>query len=130
MCVWLAQLAQKDVPVPEGNLKDKHLEQAAARTRGKTYDEGHIAPHPGLQVQGSSDPKQQEEDAKYWLMQPVYTHEYTESVQPQHLPTNTVGSIISADLNADLAEHPVLIMTTLCKLLMLICIAVHVQFTA
>ena len=110
MRVCPTQLAQKDDPVPEGSLEDKHLDQAAARTLGKTYDEGHIAPHPGLQVQGSSDPKQQEEDAKYWLMQPVYTHEYTESVKPRHLPTNTVGSItrLSADSIAEQAEISVL----------------------
>lgn len=106
MSVCFTQLAQKDDPVPERNLEDKHLDQAAARTPGKTYDEGHIAPHPGLQVQSSLDPKQQEEDAKYWLMQPVYTHEYTESVKPQHLPANTVGSVICADSNAELAKRP------------------------
>lgn len=90
------QLAQKDDPVPEGSLHDKNLNQAAARNPEKTYDKGHIAPHPGLQVQGSTDPKQQEEDTKYWLMQPVYTHEYTESVKPRHIPTDTVRAVTSS----------------------------------
>lgn len=94
--VCVTQLAQKDDPVPEGNLQDKHLNQAAARNPEKTYDKGHIAPHPGLQIQGSIDPKQQEEDAKYWLMQPVYTHEYTESVKPRHIPTDTVRAFTSS----------------------------------
>ena len=89
------QLGQKDDPVPEGNLEDKHLNQAAAGDPDKTYDKGHIAPHRGPQVQGSTDPKQQQEDAKYWLMQPVYSHEYTESVKPRHIPTETVGLALS-----------------------------------
>ncbi|KAL3152979.1 hypothetical protein ABBQ38_012008 [Trebouxia sp. C0009 RCD-2024] len=83
-------LAQQNEPVPEGKLEDKHLNHAAAGDPDKTYDKGHIAPHRGLQVQGNTDPKQQQEDAKYWLMQPVYTHEYTESVRPRHIPTETV----------------------------------------
>lgn len=84
------QLAQKDDPVPEGKLEDKHLNQAAVTNPDKTYDKGHIAPHPGLQVQGSTDPKQQEKDLHYWLMQPVYTQEYTESVKPRHIPSESV----------------------------------------
>ena len=91
LLILLTQLAQKDDPVPEGNLEDKHLNQAAARSLDKTYDKGHIAPHPGLQLQGSADPEDQKKDANYWLMQPVYSHEYTESVRPRHIPTDTVG---------------------------------------
>lgn len=96
------QLAQKDEPVPEVNLEDKHLKHAAARDPDKTYDKGHIAPHRGLQASGSIDPKQQQEYANYWLMQPVYTHEYTESVKPRHLPTETVCLVLSADLDTHL----------------------------
>lgn len=93
------QLAQQNEPVPEGKLEDKHLNHAAAGDPDKTYDKGHIAPHRGLQVQGNTDPKQQQEDAKYWLMQPVYTHEYTESVRPRHIPTETVCVPLSAKLD-------------------------------
>lgn len=86
------QLAQNNEPVPEGNLEDKQLKQAAAGCPDQTYDKGHIAPHAGLQVQGSPDPEQQEADAKYWLMQPVYSHEYVESVTPRHIPAVQVPS--------------------------------------
>ena len=85
------QLASSAVKSTEGNLSDKKLDQAAARNPDKTYDKGHIAPHPGLQLQGDADPQQQEDKARYWLMQPVYSQGYTESVKPRHIPTNTVG---------------------------------------
>ena len=88
MCL---QSAQANDPVPEGDLQDKHLDQAASTDPAKTYDQGHIAPHKGLLHQGSQDAKQQEADAKYWLMQPVYTHEYAESVKPRHIPAVQVS---------------------------------------
>ena len=93
------QLAGKnDEPVPKGKLEDKGLSHEAAHQPNKTYDQGHIAPHKGLQMHGSPDPKQQLADAKYWLMQPVYSHEYTESVKPRHISADTVQSCYAVTL--------------------------------
>lgn len=54
-------------------------EATAAPT--KTFDQGYVAPHKGLQPTTAE---------AYFLMQPVYSQEYVESVKPKHLPAEKV----------------------------------------
>lgn len=89
---WSTGLAQQDEPVEEERLQDEHVDQKAAKSRdADTFDKGNIAPDPSMQSDKMPDPKKQEHgDAEYWLMQPVYSKEYTESVKPRHIPAEKV----------------------------------------
>lgn len=42
-----------------------------------------VMPHPGLRATASS-PEAGGKDKSYWLMQPIYSKEYVESVEPHH----------------------------------------------
>lgn len=92
------QLAQRDDPVQEEKLEDEHIEQGAAKSSDKkSFDKGNIAPAPGGQPSEMPDPKKQEHgDAEYWLMQPVYSKEYTENVKPRHIQPEKVESANAA----------------------------------
>ena len=84
----VVQLAQRDEPVEEERLQDEHVDRQAAKSSdSKEFDKGNIAPDPSMQSDEMPNPKKQEHgDAEYWLMQPVYSKEYTESVKPKHIP--------------------------------------------
>ncbi len=91
------QLAQREDPVPEGDLNDKRVDQGAADSSNeKTFDKGHIAPEPGMKTKPTDGEEQNEVEAEYALMQPVYSREYTESVEPRHIPADNV-SFVSCD---------------------------------
>lgn len=66
------------------------MERGAAKSSDKqSFDKGNIAPDPGHQA--PPDPKKQQHgDAEYWLMQPVYSKEYTENVEPRHIKPQKV----------------------------------------
>lgn len=89
------QLAQRDEPVQEEHVQDEKMDQDAAKSRdSREFDKGRIAPDPGMQADAMPDPKKQEHgDAEYWLMQPVYSKEYTESVKPRHIPAEKVSQL-------------------------------------
>ena len=89
------QLAQRDEPVEEERLQDEHVDQKAAKSHdSETFDKGNIAPDPSMQSDKMPDPKKQEHgDAEYWLMQPVYSKEYTESVKPRHIPAEKASTL-------------------------------------
>ena len=70
------------------------MDQGAAKSSDQqSFDKGNIAPDPGHQKSAQPDPKKQEHgDAEYWLMQPVYSKEYTENVEPRHIKPEKVSS--------------------------------------
>ena len=86
------QLAQREEPVEEADLGDHKIsEKAAGEAPDKTFDQGGIAPTPGLQKDGEAEEKQDKEGSTYtWFSQPVYSAEYLASVKPRHLPPETV----------------------------------------
>ena len=92
------QLAQREDPVQEETLDDEQIDHGAARTSDKhSFDKGNIAPAASHQASPADmpDPKKQEHgDAEYWLMQPVYSKEYTENVKPRHIQPEKVLSAI------------------------------------
>ena len=73
------------------------MDQGAAKSSDDhSFDKGNIAPDPGHQKPAQPDPKKQEHgDAEYWLMQPVYSKEYTENVEPRHIKPEKVSSVQS-----------------------------------
>lgn len=85
-------MAQRDDPVKEETLEEQHIDQGAAKSSDpQSFDKGRIAPDPGHQAAAVPDPKKQEHgDAEYWLMQPVYSKEYTENVKPRHIKPEKV----------------------------------------
>ena len=93
----------------EEKLEDEHIEQGAAKSSDdKSFDKGNIAPAPGGQSSEMPDPKKQEHgDAEYWLMQPVYSKEYTESVKPRHIQPEKVASVDDAHVHCPCIMFPV-----------------------
>ena len=91
MCV---QLAQREEPVEEADLGDHKIsEKAAGEAPDKTFDQGGIAPTPGLQKDREAEEKEDKGQNTYtWFSQPVYSAEYLASVKPRHLPPETVCS--------------------------------------
>lgn len=124
------QLAQREDPVEEKSVDEMQVDQKAANSSdAKTFESGHIAPDPGHQTKDSTDSNQQNEvDAEWALMQPVYDREYTETVKPIHVPAENVGMLMTPvcllaqylSLTGHLQATPAQAVFTLCSSSMLL----------
>lgn len=71
------------------NEKDQDFQHVKQDTQGKPLS------HPSSQ-------RREKGDENYFLMQPIYTKDYLESIKPKHLPPETVPLLILLILNFNL----------------------------